>query len=192
MQKKHAISLVLLILFISLACVTSYTSKDPNFHFNEYDDDQYAHLLSRLTEESPSSGVDEPPLAEPTIVPPPTAVAEPISVSETNTTTEFSVTAQNFDCICKTDGTETQEFRIEGDQVYIDGKVYDKTSNNTYRHEWMGYYILVSGEGENRTETKVEEIHATIIVLTETGYIMENYKGDVGSPCCIFTFTRKD
>jgi hypothetical protein len=54
----------------------------------------------------------------------------------------------------------------------------------------MGYYILVSGEGANKTETKVDELKTVIIILTDTGYILENYSGDSGSPCCIYTFTR--
>lgn len=194
MQKKIAIPMVLLISFILLACSISFEG------INFTDDEQLDRLatgtalnelLNQLTEEAPSSGVDAPLVVpEPTSALQPTAVADPISVPESNTTTEFSVTAQNFDCICEATGTVTQEYKVEGDQLLIGGMVFDKIGNNTYRRSWMGYYILVSGEGDNQTETQVEESRSSVITLTETGYVMENYQGEGGSPCCINTFTR--
>ena len=196
MQKKIAIPLVLFISFILLAC--SISMEGINFTDDEELDrlatgTALSELVSQLSEEAPSSGVDAPPpLAEPTSVPQPTAVAEPISVPETNTTTEFSVTAQNFDCICEATGTVTQEYKVEGDQLHIGGIVFDKIGNNTFKRSWMGYYILVSGEGDNQTETQVEESRSSVITLTETGYVMENYQGESGSPCCINTFTKND
>ena len=84
----------------------------------------------------------------------------------------------------------TQEYKVEGDQLHIGGMVFDKIGNNTYKRSWMGYYILVSGEGDNQTETQVEESRSSVITLTETGYVMENYQGESGSPCCINTFTK--
>lgn len=196
MQKKLAIPLVLLISFILLACSISYEG------INFTDDEQLdrlatgtalSELVSQLTEEAPSSGAAAPPpIAQPTRVLQPTAVSDSVSVPVTNTTTEFSVTAQNFDCVCQATGTVTQEYKVEGDQLYIGDMVFDKIGNNNYRRSWMGYYILVSGEGDNKTETQVEESRSSVITLTETGYIMENYQGDSGSPCCINTFTKND
>ena len=107
----------------------------------------------------------------------------------TNTATEFSVTAQNFDCICEASGTVTQEYKVEGDQLQIGGMVFEKIGTNSYRRSWMGYYILVSGEGDNQTETQVEESRSSVITLTENGYIMENFQGD-RVHCCINTFTK--
>jgi len=53
----------------------------------------------------------------------------------------------------------------------------------------MGYSILMSGEGDQVTETKAEEENITVIILTNNGYVMESYKGSSGSPCCYYTFT---
>lgn len=194
MQKKLAIPLVTLISFILLACSISYEG------INWSGDEEanrlstgtaIGELINQLTEEAPSSAVGgPPPIEEPTSVPQPTSVAEPISIPITNTTTEFSVTAQNFDCICEATGTVTQEYKLEGDQLLIGNMVFDKIGNNTFRRSWMGYYILVSGEGDNKTETQVEESRSSVITLTENGYIMENFQGDSGSPCCINTFTK--
>jgi hypothetical protein len=86
----------------------------------------------------------------------------------------------------------TQEFKVVGDQLQIGDMIFDKIDNNTYKRSWMGYYILVSGEGDNKTETQVEESRSSIIILTDTGYIMENYQGESGSPCCINTFTKNE
>jgi hypothetical protein len=53
----------------------------------------------------------------------------------------------------------------------------------------MGYYILVSGEGDNKTSTQVEEERRDVIILTEDGFISEHYQGEESSPCCFHTFT---
>ena len=196
MQKKNAIPLVLLILFILLACNISREGID-------FSGDEESNRLStkaamdeyfkQLAEEAPASGVDAPPpIVEPTRAVQPTAATDPILEPITNTTSEYSVTAQNFDCICAETGTITQEFKVEGNQLRIGEMVFDKIGNNTYRRSWMGYYILVSGEGDNKTETQVEESKSSVIILTETGYIMENYQGDSGSPCCINTFNKNN
>ncbi len=194
MQKKYTIPLVLFISFILLAC--SISMEGINFS----DDEQLnrlgtgtaiRELLNELTEEAPSGGVDAPPpVAEPTAILQPTAAAAPDPEPPTNTTAEYSVTAQNFDCICQETGTVSQEFKFVGDQLQVGDLIFEKIDNNLYKRSWMGYYILVSGEGDNKTETQVEESRSTVIKLTDTGYIMENYQGDSGSPCCINTFTK--
>ena len=35
----------------------------------------------------------------------------------------------------------------------------------------MDYYILVSAEGDQKTETQVDEEQSTIIILTDTGFV---------------------
>ena len=75
MQKKIAIPLVLFISFILLAC--SISMEGINFTDDEELDrlatgTALSELVSQLSEEAPSSGVDAPPpLAEPTSVPQP-------------------------------------------------------------------------------------------------------------------------
>lgn len=193
MQKKIVIPLLLIILFILLACTISYegisdTDSEDSFWRTT---GTFRDLLSELTVEAPSAGGDAPPpVAEPTAIVQPTIAAAPDPEPVTNTTAEYSVTAQNFDCICQETGMVTQEFKVVGDQLQIGDMIFDKIDNNTYKRSWMGYYILVSGEGDNKTETQVEECRSSIIILTDTGYIMENYQGESGSPCCINTFIK--
>jgi len=106
---------------------------------------------------------------------------------------EFSVTAQDFTCICQVDGNVNVELRVNGDQLeVVDSsggmQVYDKIGENTYKRSWMGYYILkVDGK-----DTTVDEEKSVVITLTDDGYIMEHYSGTESSPCCIHTFTRTD
>ncbi len=106
---------------------------------------------------------------------------------------EYSVTATNFDCICQVDGNVTVEFNFKGDQLEFSNPgggvdVYDKIGENIYKRSWMGYYLLSSGSGEDATETKVEEERSTVIILNDSGYVMEHYQGSSSSPCCFHTF----
>ena len=105
------------------------------------------------------------------------------------------MTAQDFDCICQVDGNVQVEFTFKGDQLEVKNAsggvdVYDKIGENRYRRSWMGYYILVSGEGDQKTETQVEEERSVVIILNDNGYVMEHYQGTASSPCCIHTFTN--
>ncbi len=102
---------------------------------------------------------------------------------------EYSLTAQNFNCTCSVDGNnQVVEFKFNGDQLEYAGNVYDKIAENTYKRSFMGYYILESGEGENKTSTKVDEERHVIIILTDDGFNLEHYQADEGSPCCYYTF----
>ena len=108
---------------------------------------------------------------------------------------EYSVNATNFECTCQATDNMTVDFNFTGDQVEITNggggatMVYDKIGENKYQRSFMGYYILTSGEGDQTTETKVEEENITVIILTSNGYVMESYKGSSGSPCCYYTFS---
>ncbi len=109
------------------------------------------------------------------------------SYSEEN---EYAVSATNNGCICSVDNsTVSIELKIDGDQLEYAGNVYNKISENTYKRSYMGYYIMVSGEGENETSTQVEEERHDIIILTDDGFISEHYQGNESSPCCYHTFT---
>jgi len=108
---------------------------------------------------------------------------------------EYSVNATNFECTCQATDNMTVDFNFTGNQVEITNggggatMVYDKIGENKYQKSVMGYYILMSGEGDQVTETKVEEENITVIILTSNGYVMESYKGSSSSPCCYYTFT---
>jgi hypothetical protein len=54
----------------------------------------------------------------------------------------------------------------------------------------MGYYILVSGEGTNKTETKVDEERSIFVALTDAGYMMEIFRATAVPPAA-FTPLRK-
>jgi hypothetical protein len=106
---------------------------------------------------------------------------------------EYSVSAQDFNCICQVDGNVNVELRVNGDQLEVIDtsggvQVYDKIGENSYKRSWMGYYIDTTGG----KETKVDEEKSVIIILTPTGYVMEHYQGSEGSPCCIHTFTKEN
>lgn len=103
---------------------------------------------------------------------------------------EYAVSGTNNGCICSVDNpTMSIELKIDGNQLEYAGNIYNKISENTYKRSYMGYYILVSGEGENKTSTQVDEERHDIIILTDDGFISEHYQGDEGSPCCYHTYT---
>lgn len=103
---------------------------------------------------------------------------------------EYAVSATDFNCICSIDSpTRSVNLEINGDELTYAGKVYSKIADNTYKYSFMSYYILESGEGENKTSTKVDEEHHSVIILTDDGFVMEHYKGEESSPCCFHTFT---
>ncbi|MGB4594874.1 MAG: hypothetical protein WBI14_03115 [Anaerolineaceae bacterium] len=204
MKNKFVLPLVITILLILLACSIGYEgavlTNDEELNkastataliesvqgFTKPDPADTGVLINRVTVEP------VPPLAaaEPQPTTPPAAPELTEPESNVESATEYSVTAQNFDCICAETGTVTQEFKVEGDKLVLGGQTFDKIGDNTFKRSWMGYYILVSGEGDNKTETQVEEERSSVIILTDDGYIMENYQGDNGSPCCINTFKK--
>lgn len=105
----------------------------------------------------------------------------------------YSVSAQDFNCICQVDGNVSVELRVNGDQLEIvdtngSAQVYDKIGENTYKRSWMGYYIDTTGG----KETKVDEERSVVIVLNNNGYMMEHYQGSESSPCCVHTFTKEN
>lgn len=105
---------------------------------------------------------------------------------------DYSVTGTNFGCICSVDeGSITTSLDIKGDQLTYANNVYDKIAENTYKRSYMGYYILVSGEGDQKTETKVDEERSDIIIITADGFISEHYQGSEASPCCYHTYTMQ-
>ena len=103
---------------------------------------------------------------------------------------DYSVTGTNFGCTCSVDGgTVTTSLEIKGDQLTYADNVYNKIDENTYKRSYMGYYIMVSGEGNQKTETKVDEERHDVIIITPDGFISEHYQGSDASPCCYHTFT---
>lgn len=187
--KKRIAVLVLLAvtLMFSVSCSLFHTEKDEGAFQQE--------IISLLAPEKvtepvapEASGSAEGPVS-------PSGSAQG-SGSPTGTlgTNGYSVTAENFNCICQdVSGIVTQELRIVDDHLEIvdaDGgvRVYEKIGENTYKSSMTGYYILI----DNGQETRVEREEWIIVTLTDDGYSMSHNREDEDSPCCIHTFTQAD
>lgn len=191
MKKKFVIPLSMFSLMIMLACSVGYEGVS-------FGDDQplLPPVLEEEVEAAPEA-VDNPEpeaaSAEPADHPviPSSANAESAAAGSH----EYSVTADNFDCICQATDNMTVDIKFTGDQVEVTNggggatQVYDKIAENKYQKTEMGYYILTDGVGDAATQTKVEQEDITVISFTDTGYMMESFKGDAGSACCTYTFT---
>ena len=139
----------------------------------------------------PTTPMQAAPMQEPANKPEDSAGSE--TVTNNTGINEYSVSSQDFNCICQVDGNVNIELRVNGDQLEVidtNGgvQVYDKIGENTYKRSWMGYYIDMTGG----KETKVDEEKSVVIILTNNGYIMEHYSGTESSPCCIHTFTKEN
>ena len=184
-NKRIVIPMLVVVLMITMACNISYEGID-------FTDKPETPLIEINPETEEQSQPQMPQQAVPT--PEPTYQREeskdPEAEAEKSETNEYSVTAENFDCICQVNGNVTQVLSVKGDQLFFgegEGEqVYEKIGENTYKRSWMGYYIL----REDGKDTKVDEEQSTVIILTDNGHIMEHYKGSNSSPCCVYTFTQ--
>jgi len=191
MKKTFIIPILLIALFLMLACSFGY--EGVNFTDDPEPYDPLRELIMERTWEARKA--EEAGSTEAT----PEPEYQPVAPSGSDTERvvagqhEYAVTATNFECVCQETANMTVDFTFTGDQIEITNEggaptVYDKISDNKYQRSFMGYYILTSGEGDQATETKVEEENRVVIILTGSGYVMENYKGETGSPCCYYTF----
>ena len=194
MKKQAAFFLTLFFtIFMTLACAIGYEglqiSDDPD------PVDPISELISQQTfeanmAEDPQQESQAPATGEnqATEVPPISSSSD--VESDLSRPFEYSITAQNFNCTCSVDGNnQVVEFKFNGDQLEYAGNLYDKIAENTYKRSFMGYYILESGEGENKTSTQVDEERHVVIILTDDGFNLEHFQADEGSPCCYYTFT---
>jgi hypothetical protein len=195
MKMKHVIIPLFVILLLTMACAIGYEGLQIS------DDPETVNILDMTAiAENAQPSTAQQPVSTPEPTSRPVLPAEPEAQTEPDTETagpkEYSVAATNFNCTCQENGNVTIEFKIKGDQLeYPNGgggvDVYEKIGENAYKRSWMGYYILSSGEGENATETKVDEERSVVIILNDSGYVMEHYQGTSSSPCCFYTFTNK-
>lgn len=195
-MKRNAIALtiILFVSFTTLACIGFGTSPGETPSPAEQSITILENFNKQNEETNPNSNNSQP--ADPP--PPERGQAKPASgnvsssgsESPYNEENEYSVTGTNFGCTCSVDGnTMTLSLDIIGDQLTYAGNVYDKIAENTYKRTYMGYYLNVSGEGENKVTTQIDEERHDIIILTEDGFISEHYQGDESSACCYHTFT---
>jgi hypothetical protein len=186
---KFRFLIVLSILLLSLACTIGYEGVSIS------DDPEPSDPIQELIQEQTLAakfGATEDGESAPTLEPDYRPV-EPQAGSEAERVNaglhEYAVNATNFDCTCQVDGNVNSTFTFTGNQLDLNGEIYDKIDDNRYKRTFMGYYILNSGSGDAVTSTVVEEEKHLVIILTSTGYVMEHYSGDASSPCCYHTFT---
>lgn len=194
MKKKFVVPIFLVTLFLMLACgigmegISIGDAQEPSDPIREMFEQETMDAMN--AEEAGSAPGDATPEPEYQVVNPAGSDMER-TVAGSH---EYSVIATNFECTCQATGNMTVDFNFTGDQVEITNggggapMVYDKIGDNKYQRSFMGYYILTSGEGDQVTETKVEEEHRTVVILTTNGYVMESYSGSSDSPCCYYTF----
>jgi hypothetical protein len=188
MKKYAPVLFVLMFLLSSLACSFGYEGV-------VFSNDEEVNKGLTATAFQEWLAVPQQAASTPEPTRPPLQPQEPVAKPEASGPSEYAVAATNFDCTCKVDGNVTVEFNFVGDQLEVNSPgseviVYDKIAENTYRRSWMGYYILESGEGDKKTETKVDEERSVVIILSGGGYVMEHYQGSSASPCCFHTFTN--
>jgi hypothetical protein len=188
MNKKNGFIPLIIIILMTMACTIGYEGVSIG---SDPDIDKIEDLTATAQHSRPSLPQQTDSTPEPTSQP---AVSQSVQADKENAgPNEYSVTAANFDCVCQVDGNVMVEFTFKGDQLEVSNNggsadVYEKIGENRYKRTWMGYYILSSGEGDNATETKVEEERSVVIILNDNGYVMEHYQGSSSSPCCFHTF----
>jgi hypothetical protein len=186
---KSRFLIALFVILLSLACTIGYEGvsisddPEPSNPIQEFIQEQTLTAQFGATEEGESAPTPEPEYR-------PVESRAGSEAERVNTGShEYAVNATNFDCICQVDGNVNSTFTFTGNQLDLNGKIYDKIDENRYKLSFMGYYILNSGSGDAVTSTVVEEEKHVIIILTGSGYVMEHYSGDTSSPCCYHTFT---
>lgn len=190
MNKKIALLSLFAVLMITMACSIGYEG----INFGGDPDIEKIEDMTATAEHGQSS-LPVPEVSTPEPTAPPVIPQRPIPESQTAGPKEYSVSATNFDCTCQVNGNVTVEFIFKDDQLEVPNgtggvDVYEKIGENTYKRSWMGYYILSSGEGDQKTETKVDEERSAVIIINDNGYVMEHYQGSSSSPCCFHTFTN--
>lgn len=195
MKKKFVMPIILITLLLTLAC--SYALEGISIGDPNEPNDPISEMFAQETLDAMDAEAAGSAPAEATPEPKYQSVTIPGSDMERVVagSHEYSVNATNFECTCQATDNMTVDFNFTGDQVEITNGgggatlVYDKIGENKYQRTFMGYYIITSGEGDQATETKVDEEQHVLISLTSNGYVMESYEGSSGSPCCYYTFT---
>ena len=192
MKRKMVFLIGCVLLAVTLACDITMEgiifSDDPTPE--EIEKTKFAEFMTEWENQSADSGssADGSPVAETAV---PTAESDEAVVLPQNDleTRTYSVTATNNGCICSVDGNDVERtfvFNDSGLEVFYSPGVpteYIKTGENTYTRSYMGYYILDGVE--------VPEEKKDVITFTDTGYTDAHFSGDMGSPCCVHTFTNK-
>lgn len=199
MNKKHRFIPLIVIVVLAMACSFGYEGvnfgSDPDVE--KIEDLTATAEGAQLLQPMPEISTPEPtaPPSAPQNPPAPTPPQNSEPQTNTSGPKEYSVSATNFDCICQVSGNQTVEFIFKDNHLEVPNAaggtdVYEKIGENQYKRTWMGYYILVSGEGDQKTETRVDEERSAVIIINDNGYVMEHYQGSSSSPCCFHTFTN--
>ena len=194
LNRRVIILTVVAVIMVTMACSLPYLNYEGKFskeRIKKEDEEYIAQILAAEAPEISVSSTEEAPVS----IPEPAYQRKESQGSEAvindGGINEYAVSAQDFTCICSVGGNVSVELRVSGDQLEIidpggDAQVFDKIGENTYKRSWMGYYI----DTTDGKETKVDEEKSVIIILTDTGHILEHYKGSESSPCCIYTYTQ--
>ena len=191
-NRRVIISCIVTVIIATMACYS-------NPHFGILTTPDYDPEIVIIVEGSEPITEDLEPTSANESASIPVPVNQPgesqISEEVTNNvgTNEYSVSAQDFNCICQVDGNVIVELRVNDNQLEVidtNGvvQIYDKIGENTYKRSWMGYYI----DTTDGKETKVDEERSVVIILNNNGYSMEHFQGTESSPCCIHTFTKEN
>lgn len=198
-MKKMTALLLASVLFLMLACTISYEGINWGI-------DEEIEKIESLTQTASAPGYEPMTSGEDTIpanqvnVPEEPAdgaapLASPPEVKMTGNEIEYTVSATDNGCICSTSGNMMVSMEVEGDKLIYSpsggtSEEYQKIDVNTFKRTFMGYYILVDRSSGQEIETRVDEERHVVIILTETGFIMEHYQGNESSPCCYYTCTK--
>jgi hypothetical protein len=195
MKNKFVAPMLIITFFLMLSCsyslegISISDAQEPANPIKEMFEQETIEAMD--TEEAGSAPAEATPMSDyQSVIPSGSSMEKVVAGSH-----EYSVNASNFECTCQATDNMTVDFNFTNDQVEITNggggatMVYDKIEDNKYQRSFMGYYILTSGEGDQVTETKVEEENHTVIILTSNGYVMESYNGSSSSACCYYTFT---
>jgi hypothetical protein len=204
MKRYLGLFVVSVLFFVAMACSISYhglavgeDDERPKDIFDEmHEVETVDTILGQMTQAPDEESTPEPghQAAAPASAPAVAAAGTDVEQSASGPH-EYSSVSSNFTCICQESGNLVVDFQFSEGQAEIgfgggEPEVFEKIGENQYQNTRMGYYILREREGDPSSDVKVDREERTVITLTDTGYVMDNYHGEDTSPCCRFTMTK--
>lgn len=194
MKKKFVVPILIITLFLTLACsvaLEGISFGDPNERYDpirEMFEQETLEAMKNTEEASSAPAEATPPPEDKPVIPQSSNNANPVTVNAG--TNEYSVEATSFNCICQTGGKVTPNFDFQGDHLIAWGdQVYNKIGENTYKREYMGYYILSFPDEPGRADEKIDQLQTSIITFNSNGYVLDSYQGTEMDHCCLNTMT---
>jgi hypothetical protein len=192
-MKKFAVPILSLMILLTIACGIGPPSEGIDY-VQQMTDRANEELEENLTSGNTPEPIEKPAAtSEPDDQPGPSSPAETYGV--TGDFVEYSVSGLDNGCVCSVGGNMMISLEVQDDKLFFnlpDGTSteFAKVGANTYKRDFMGYYIDVNPEtGE---ETRVDEERHEVIILTDNGFIREYYHGSESDPCCYHFYTSVD